>query len=417
LRVGLLSDCTHKYFSSGYLLSTLVLCPTLTKWVGVAYSWVEAQTAEHMASHFYIVSMALWRSLDPKLSEEQARAQYEGLAMHVMDYSEALRKAWYMGHRRATFEFYSGKGWLAEASTYLQETQLEFCRRLLIGCLFHYEQSSERIRKNQAVVSLSKQEQWQNLTREWAKTGSADRWEEIRSKLLKSFPRAKNWITWWTRDEIKAICFPPFMSSEKKEKVDSKAVKRDTNPIESSHSKIKRIEETGNSKSDGFGHLIDASDKDWQDRERTIQGNPRDYGNWNKIIERITSTAKKDTRNKKRQRDYSNDGRAPDTIRQLIGKDAKKVKKEVKEELETKKVQEPVKEEIPKTMIKVKKPGPGRPKGGTNTQNAPGVSYRSFVWQENSCFYNPLLEVLASIFANHRQYFERLLVWFLYLIV
>ena len=50
--VGAVSDVPYLYFKSGYLMTTAVYCNSLTRWVPVAFSWLNGLTAQHYAARF-----------------------------------------------------------------------------------------------------------------------------------------------------------------------------------------------------------------------------------------------------------------------------------------------------------------------------------------------------------------------------
>jgi hypothetical protein len=49
---GLLSDVTYKFFQNGYLLSTLMFCEQLGRWVPIQLSWIRGLSKNYYKIHF-----------------------------------------------------------------------------------------------------------------------------------------------------------------------------------------------------------------------------------------------------------------------------------------------------------------------------------------------------------------------------
>ncbi|OAV96272.1 hypothetical protein PTTG_26438 [Puccinia triticina 1-1 BBBD Race 1] len=82
---GLLSDVTYRYFENGYLLTTLMFCDELQRWIPIQLTWMRGLGEEYYKIHF----ATLFRQF---LSASLTPAERDTLVRQVVDFSTAQVK-------------------------------------------------------------------------------------------------------------------------------------------------------------------------------------------------------------------------------------------------------------------------------------------------------------------------------------
>ena len=83
--LGILSDTTYKFFHQGFLLTSSIYSPVLSRWIPIVFSYIRKEDEEHMKEHF--------RFLMDCLQDEMTSAEFEEALNHVVDFSSAEHNA------------------------------------------------------------------------------------------------------------------------------------------------------------------------------------------------------------------------------------------------------------------------------------------------------------------------------------
>ncbi|EGG08523.1 uncharacterized protein MELLADRAFT_84704 [Melampsora larici-populina 98AG31] len=347
---GLLSDVTYKFFLNGYLLTTSMFNEKLQRWVPILLSW---------------------------LGDREKRRLVE----QVVDFSAAQKN----GFIDAYMEVFN-----------VHDRKIAFLK--LHGCEQHYQQAVTRISKNHKIVKVNMVATWKTKCRELLLPDEPGREDlETRFKELRRlFPLAKRWIDWWHAADVQAMLFParkripeddpPLPEEDSSEDETGNRDKRrrrpelpkTTNAQESLHRVYYMLCDGKCSIIEGMIQLfafVSCLERDYQAR---LKGIPVTYGSsketWQEVVTSL-GMAKPTKR-----RFVANDGRAPDTTKELLDYDKSKGKKASK------------------------KKGPARPQGSQNINRSALTTYQSYtagrtVGSRNRCWMSATLESLYALWG------------------
>ncbi|KAI9090013.1 hypothetical protein DFS34DRAFT_585361, partial [Phlyctochytrium arcticum] len=136
--LGILTDMTYSFFADGYLISSVVYCHQVSRWVPVLYTFVEGQTTEHYEAHFLVlIKMVFDRISDQGQADETLK--------QVVDFSLAQKNAF------------------CKAYAELRCDREKVNATLLKGCREHYRQSVTRVKRNHAIVPLDETKRFEEL--------------------------------------------------------------------------------------------------------------------------------------------------------------------------------------------------------------------------------------------------------------
>ncbi|EGF99848.1 uncharacterized protein MELLADRAFT_93987 [Melampsora larici-populina 98AG31] len=320
---GLLSDVTYCFFLNGYLLTTSMYNGKLERWVPVLLTFLKGLSTHHYKAHF----KTLFTIIDQtSKSENQTRRLLE----QVVDFSLAQRN----GFIEAYMEVFRGSDKVEALSK-------------LHGCKQHFMAAVTRIKKNSSIVPVD---------------------QDVRWNLYQLFPRAKKWLDWWKASDIQAMLFP----SRKRLPLDDPPLpgEEDDDNVEEDQGPRRRPELPGTTNAQesmhrvyyllcpgkcaiipGFVQLFALVQSLEHDYRQVQQGCTVTYGVSKKNWETVVTNMGMAKPTKRKYKSEGNDGRAPDTTKELLGITKSKKRSEVK------------------------KKGPGRPKGSQNVpRKHPGTA-------------------------------------------
>ena len=68
---------------------------------------------------------------------------------------------------------------------------------LILGCLFHWDQSVKRVAENASAVPIKQRSKFKSMIRECREAATADEFRKLAAKIRRAFPEAKSGFDWW----------------------------------------------------------------------------------------------------------------------------------------------------------------------------------------------------------------------------
>ncbi|EGG07853.1 uncharacterized protein MELLADRAFT_85140 [Melampsora larici-populina 98AG31] len=359
---GLLSDVTYRFFQNGYLLTTSMYVEQIGRWVPILLTWLAGLDTGHYKAHF----MTLFERIQKTTKSDKEKRL---LCEQVVDFSLAQKNGF--------------------VEAYMEVFQVNEVTAMskLHGCLQHFRQAVMRLQRNHTIVPVHLEELWAEKCAELLLPDGPDlktldeRFEELRT----TFPKAKKWLDWWCTSDIQAMLFParkrmpeddpPLDESDDEDVTDQPRRRRNlpatTNAQESMH-RVYYVLCPGKCELiPGLVQLFALVQSLERDYRQVAKGIPIAYGTSQKNWEEVVKTLGMPKPTKRRY--VPNDGRAPDTTKELIGTGGKKK-------------------------------GPGRPKGSQNVIRHPLTTYQSYtcgttLGTKNRCWQSSVLECLYALYG------------------
>jgi hypothetical protein len=130
---GLISDFTYRFFAKGYLLTTLMYCKDIARWIPVQLSWIRGLSKSYYTVHF---SVLFRQFLIPSLLQHER----EYMACSIVDFSKVQQSGFVAAYM----------------DVFGESNPLEaLCK--LKGCREHFRQSVTQVKCNQAVIMADEQ--------------------------------------------------------------------------------------------------------------------------------------------------------------------------------------------------------------------------------------------------------------------
>ncbi|KAJ7130567.1 hypothetical protein C8R44DRAFT_906239 [Mycena epipterygia] len=210
-RHGIVVDGDHSFFRQGPLLASCAFSMTSNEWVPMLYTWINSQDIIHHRPHFAHIFKA------------------------VMDFSAAQRGAHAEEYADAIISITPGFSLLSTAAQVAERRQLSVeAETAEVGCGLHFWRSGERIMKTHSLVPPASAPIFADALRELlSPITTSDRFDAVILTLKTTFPRTKNWISWWERRPIASMIFPAKSAVDREI---AAQVSSTSNPIEHSHS-------------------------------------------------------------------------------------------------------------------------------------------------------------------------------------
>ena len=80
---SLLTDGTHSFFKEGYLLTSVVYCNRINRYIPILFRWIAGLTVEHHLPHFRRLVRLVFDNLETEKEQDD-------LLRSVIDYSVAI---------------------------------------------------------------------------------------------------------------------------------------------------------------------------------------------------------------------------------------------------------------------------------------------------------------------------------------
>lgn len=407
---GYVTDAAHAFFKDGLLLVTCAFNEILLRWVPVVFSYMGSHTKEAYAAHFRVLMKTI-KQLVPDCSDAfyanvldfsaAQRAGYELAFVQHMEEHEGYEAS--VVHVVETFSCSDNQLMLdnipeliAAAKEDARRGWVSRAQACLSGCLYHYEKSVTRIKSNRDVVPFDQREYFQTLTHALVNC-SNEEYKVTRTAIIKNFPKAEDWLLWWTQSANAALIF----QSQKKMPLDLQAqLPRTSNAVESLHSKIYlacRINRSSRlfSLLDGIDALHTYASVLEREIDLCATGHQKSYGEQERSRATIaihgTSRPRKSMSYALKQKDalHENDGRSLDSSARLEAHQKQKQKQQ-SEDCISNSVIDGVRYFEKDQKIK-------------------SLSYPSTPWESNSCYLDYLLEILYYIYLRDKEQWDSLL--------
>ncbi|KAI0309499.1 hypothetical protein OF83DRAFT_1288583 [Amylostereum chailletii] len=249
---GLVTDGDRSFFLDGDVHTTCCFDVTMNCWVPVLYTWVNKLDTAHHRPHFRRLFRQIVSHAGPRFESK--------FFLNVMDFSSAQRLAFVeeyvdimLERMSSTFNELSAQArsvaMAAERATLADEAK-QFVR----GCDIHFRRSSNRLRKNGALVPPPQADTFDGLLNTML-SSSVDiaQFQDAAHQLHETFPRIRGWLQWWLRPNIAAMIFPSVMSVDP---VNREQVPSTTNPIEAQHSLLHHATGTNQDLFEGIDSII-----------------------------------------------------------------------------------------------------------------------------------------------------------------
>ncbi|KAG2140158.1 hypothetical protein DEU56DRAFT_735326 [Suillus clintonianus] len=307
---GIISDAAHGFWAerNDLLIISSVFSDALQCWVPGVMTWSNGGTEAHYRHHF----RALFETMAGEY-ERQNIILTDDLFANVVDFSQAERA----GFINAYVEFWM----VREDNTRPAEELAEAARGLLKGCHPHFRAQVTRVKKISGVVPPALADVFEDRVLQLLQCQDLATFKSISSSLIRDYPKAEDWLNWWMADGRAEMLFAPFRRMPDNLWYN---LEDTTNAEEAMHWRIY----CGLGKFHSFVaglHALRAFSEYWQlQLAGNSSGIPLFYGNmrqfWQKWKAELGTThpsrAPDKIAAKKRTR---NDGRPPDTARQLLG--------------------------------------------------------------------------------------------------
>ena len=282
------SDSIHGWIVDGKhndvnLTVTSTFCPAIKRTVPVLISVMHGKSSVHYEQHF----LALLRSL-PYATWDDFQENFPGM---TCDFSDALR----IGFEDALRNFYH----IAAETNITLERFYRFCH-------VHYKRSLTRVRRNHGIIPAAEENEFYKLGLCLLEVETESKLEDVVQKILRQYPNSKNWIEWYLHPSRARHIFPAMAIH------DYSAMAKDTNAQESIRGDIKRT--SGKKKIsvvEAGRHAVAYMHRIEEDYQLAMTGAQLRY-------KKNRRTVNKKVRWKAGEA-YSNDGRAPDTTKSLVG--------------------------------------------------------------------------------------------------
>ncbi|KAI0683221.1 hypothetical protein BC835DRAFT_1296586, partial [Cytidiella melzeri] len=341
---GIVSDAAHGFWQerNHLLIVSSVYSPLLHCWVPGIMSFSNGASAEHYQHHFHTLFERM---------ADQARKRSITLEFHhfsgVVDFSEAQR----LGFIEAFVDFWSTTSGHTHST---REELRKAAQKLLRGCREHFRANVTRISRIDAVVPHDSATAFKSQTNALLEAPDSKTFLELASALLKSFPKVAPWLSWWLKEEHASML---FTSQRKMSEFIWDLIPETTNAEEAMHWKLYSAVGRNHTLLEGLQALSKVADYYQRLVSNVLVGNPIRYGRpepWKATKKTIGRT--KPSREPGRQKLFKNDGRPPDTLRELVQQRKKIQKTRAYTQSGTPNVQ-PMHKHIKKIKIVVKKPG------------------------------------------------------------
>ena len=270
--------------------------PCLERWVPVCISILFGKSTADYTLHWD----QFFRCL-PYTSWQLCKGLFPG---NTSDFSDAIRKAFTISFKKY-------------ASNKFGETlSSEDVTQFYSFCDVHFQRSRRRINKNRHIVpTLEDELQFHNMIEDLFtyKQGQHEMFRRQCLKILRYFPKAKNWLNWYLHPDRAVILFDAC-----KLLPSSTQLQKDTNAQEN----VGRQIQYGAPKAklgigEAFEHLWRFCNNLKMDRSSVKAGTPVQYGK---------SSSRKKKRKRLHLKQWTNDGRAPDTTDKLLAPSTKKAR-------------------------------------------------------------------------------------------
>ncbi|KAK7047011.1 hypothetical protein R3P38DRAFT_3423671 [Favolaschia claudopus] len=300
-RHGFVIDGDLSFFQLGTLLATCAFSMTSYEWIPVLYSWINRQDTAHHRPIFAHLFKCVIKHAGSRFQRK--------LLLSVMDYSGAQRAAQAEEYADAIISISPNFSSLSPQAQLVERQQLvKEAEEAVVGCEVHFWRSADRISNTHSLVPPEMKHVFQEGVYELLSANTTtERFDQVVRDLKSTFPRTKNWFSWWERGPIAAMIFPV------KRSVPPELVARvpsTTNPIEHQHSLLHHGVGKDQELAPGIEKLY-LHVREMEKKSRAIKGQ---YGHFN-------ASDPRNPRPPKPRAFQFNDGRAPDTIEALAAAD------------------------------------------------------------------------------------------------
>ncbi|KAF9533317.1 hypothetical protein CPB83DRAFT_903260 [Crepidotus variabilis] len=369
---GFVNDAAHGWWGqkNSLLMVISAYSPTLHCWVPVLLSYTNGARGQHFLHHF----LALFEGLAVQASRMRIEVS-DCLFAGVMDFSEAERD----GFIRAFVRFWQRR----PENTRGEEELKEAARKLLRGCQEHFRAAVTRISRIAAVIPPKQQDSFVARACSLVTAKSLDEFYRIARLIIRDFPLTATWLAWWMRESHACMIF------EAKREMDLKiweSIPQTTNAEEAMHWKLYAACGRHHAFFEGFRALWAFCLYYQRQYQAEIKGDPTRYGKpepWKEkkeIYGRTKPSRAPDPATKKRKQ---NDGRPPDTIKELVKSvPSKKAQKELT------------------ALERFLKPA----SSSSSSTTLPSSESLGYPWSNNSCWLDMSLQLIFK--AATRNYEE-----------
>ncbi|KAF4620872.1 hypothetical protein D9613_000021 [Agrocybe pediades] len=193
---GIVNDATHSYWKekNALLMISSCYCPILFCWLPGLMSYTNGGTEQHFTHHFY----ALFTTMAQEANKRGIEVT-DHIFAGMMDFSQAERN----GFKAGFVSF-----WLSYPDDSRSEEELrEAVQRLLKGCKEHWRAAITRIARITGVVPPDQHGDFTARAEQLPNLPNAASFRSACAELVKDYPKAKDWMSWWTREDNASLLF------------------------------------------------------------------------------------------------------------------------------------------------------------------------------------------------------------------
>ncbi|KAF8886874.1 hypothetical protein CPB84DRAFT_1535529 [Gymnopilus junonius] len=275
-----------------------------------------------------------------------------------------------------------------------QELQVA-AERLLKGCREHFRAGVIRISKISGVIPPNMRDEFIARALALLDAPSSEDFIALVNLLVRDFPKTKSWMDWWVRPSVASMLF----ESERKMNTDLwDSLPDDNNAEEAMHWKLYSACGRDHELLEGFYSLYSVAVYFERLHAGAREGKLIRYGQaepWKVIQQKIGRTKKSRAKDLVEKKQKKNDGRPPDTIKELLGTQPKP-----KKAVQSKEVGPTPGSSLPKPTNALHKKT-AQQKSMSSMLKTPNtsptlspLSSASYPWDRNSCWLDTSLQLL-----------------------
>ncbi|KAF8956646.1 hypothetical protein BDZ97DRAFT_1925337 [Flammula alnicola] len=381
---GMVNDAAHGWWKerNSLLVVSSIYCPYLFCWVPGVLSYSNGASAAHFEHHF----LAVFTSIAYE-AESRKIIVVDALFAGMMDFSEAERAGF--THGFITF-------WMARPENTRNRQELQVAaERLLKGCREHYRAGVTRVSRISGAVPPGMAHAFTSRALALLDLPNSEEFISQSALLVRDFPKLATWMEWWVRPVHASMLF----ESERKMDIELwKSLPLDNNPEEAMHWKLYSACGRDHEFLEGmyslhavaiyYEHIYDAAASRAMEGGQSRAWTNKTYSRWKS----------------RRQQAQKNDGRPPDTVKELLMPKTKRKQLTLADSPPKKKILkmkkkalaiEPLTKKIPMTSAM------GPP--ASLTLDPP-----NYPWHENSCWLDTSLQLLYVAMRSSVDEFRRI---------
>lgn len=195
------TDVTYNFLEKFYLCTSVLYCTKLQRHIPVFSGFMAHIDTDHYYTYFlHLLTLLLTKDIDL-------------VSYVILDFSLAQKNGFLRAYaecsRRKSFPDLTSQN--AKYDSIMKSLEDEGLKKV-IGCEVHFKISAGRIARNGAIIDPDQESEFYNLSLKLLTVKCRNEFDLVITDLRTKYPKAKNWISFWTQTDIASMLF----SSNKK---------------------------------------------------------------------------------------------------------------------------------------------------------------------------------------------------------